>query len=63
MCTITLSYNADNQLANKLIDVIRESGVFVITQETEEEWTAKEEREAFLYTSRINASNMFAKYL
>lgn len=28
-----------------------------------EEWTAEEEREAFLYTSRINASKMCTKYL
>lgn len=29
----------------------------------EEEWTEEEEREAFLYTSKVNAAKMFAKYL
>ena len=28
-----------------------------------EEWTAEQEREAFLHTSRINAAKMCAKYL
>ena len=28
-----------------------------------EEWTAEQEREAFLHTSRVNAAKMCAKYL
>lgn len=28
-----------------------------------EEWTREQEREAFLHTSRVNASKIFAKYL
>ena len=28
-----------------------------------EEWSEEQEREAFLYTSRINAAKMCAKYL
>lgn len=63
MCTITLSYNANNTLASKLIDVIRESGVFEISQDHNEEWSKEDEREAFLHTSRVNASKMFANCL
>ncbi|MBQ3658243.1 MAG: hypothetical protein II956_15595 [Bacteroidales bacterium] len=31
--------------------------------ETDDEWTKEQEREAFLYTSKVNAAKLFAKYL
>lgn len=63
MCTLTVTYNSDNALATKMIELMHASGVFSFPAEREEELTAEEEKEAFLYTSRINAANMFSKYL
>lgn len=60
MCTITVSYDSQNELAAKFIELMRLSGMFTIT---EDNMTEDEEKEAFLYTSRINAAKMFTKYL
>lgn len=61
MCTLTISYDTQNALAVKLVELLHTSGVFAFTEE--DDMTEKKEKEAFLYTSRVNASKMFAKYL
>lgn len=63
MCTLTVSYDSDNAFAVKIIELMRASGVFSFPKERKEDLSEAEEREAFLYTSRVNASNMFSKYL
>ena len=35
----------------------------VVSQTEEDEWTEEQEREAFLYTSKVNSAKIFAKYL
>ena len=60
MCTITVSYDSQNEMATKFIELMRLSGMFTIS---EDNMTEDEEKEAFLYTSRVNAAKMFAKYL
>lgn len=59
MCTITVSYDGNNTFAAKIIDMMRESGVFTFSDEMSEDM----EKEAFLHTSRVNASKIFSKYL
>lgn len=65
MSTVTLTFNPDNSFAQSVLEMIRKSGVFEVTEtkQSTEEWTEAEEREAFLHTSKVNASKMFAKYL
>ena len=59
MATMTISYDGRNRTARNVVELIRSLGdVFHITDEqpikTDREWTATEEREAFLCTSRMN---------
>lgn len=66
MSTVTLTFNSANTFAQSVLDMIRKSGAFEVSEEEilpDEEWTELEEREAFLHTSKVNASKMFAKYL
>jgi len=65
MSTVTLTYNSQDSFAQSVLEMIRKSGVFEMSDEmpVQEEWTQEEEREAFLHTSKVNASQMFAKYL
>lgn len=65
MSTVTLTFNPNNSFAQSVLEMIRKSGVFEVSQTmpVNEDWTADEEREAFLHTSKVNASKMFAKYL
>lgn len=65
MSTVTLTFNPNNTFAQSVLEMIRKSGVFKITEsdQSTEDWTEAEEREAFLHTSKVNASKMFAKYL
>lgn len=63
MCTLTVSYDKDNAFAKQLVELMHTSGVFVFQDEDNTELSEEEEKEAFLQTSRINASKMFAKYL
>ncbi len=44
--------------SNKCADTIEK-----ITKPTNNEWTEEQEREAFLYTSKVNSAKIFAKYL
>lgn len=64
---MTVKFNQDNALAMSLINVMQQSGVFEIlstqTEDYEDFSNEDEEREAFLHTSRVNASKMFSKYL
>lgn len=64
MSTLTVNYNPNNAFALSVIEMMRQSGVFDIVSETSTDALPEEqEREAFLYTSKVNASKMFAKYL
>ena len=59
MATMTISYDGRSRVARNVVELIRSLGdVFHVTSEQPEaadrEWTAEEEREAFLCTSRMN---------
>lgn len=65
MATITISYDGRSRVARNVVELIRSLGdVFLITTEQPKEeyseWTAAEEREAFLCTSRMNAARWMA---
>ena len=64
--TMTISYDGRNRTARNVVELIRSLGdVFHITDEqpikTDREWTATEEREAFLCTSRMNMARWMAE--
>ena len=66
MATLTISYDGRNRTARNVVELIRSLGdVFHITDEqpmeTDREWTASEEREAFLCTSRMNMARWMAE--
>ncbi|MBR6899252.1 MAG: hypothetical protein IKN29_03050 [Bacteroidales bacterium] len=66
MATMTISYDGRSRVARNVVELIRSLGdVFHITTEQPKEeyseWTAEEEREAFLCTSRMNAARWMAK--
>lgn len=66
MSTVTLTFDSNSSFAQSVLEMIRKSGAFEVSSEQilpDEEWTEDEEREAFLQTSKVNASKMFAKYL
>lgn len=48
---------------NDLVNVKKHTKKRAVTQTTNDEWTEEEEREAFLYTSKVNAAKIMAKYL
>ncbi|MBO7646618.1 MAG: hypothetical protein J6S56_00800 [Bacteroidales bacterium] len=59
MATLTITYDGRSKVAQSVVALIRSLGnVFHISQSQEEakdrEWTAEEERQAFLCTSRNN---------
>lgn len=65
MATMTISYDGRSRVARNVVELIRSLGdVFLITTEQPKEeyseWTAAEEREAFLCTSRMNAARWMA---
>ena len=61
---MTISYDGRNRVARNVVELIRSLDVFHISEskdkEEESEWTAAEEREAFLCTSRINTARWMA---
>ena len=66
MATMTISYDGRSKVAQNVVALIRSLGdVFHISQINEEtddrEWTAEEEREAFLYTSKMNTARWLAE--
>lgn len=65
MATLTISYDGRNKLARSVVDFIRTLDVFHISEpkekEEDREWTAAEEREAFLCTSRMNMARWMAE--
>ena len=66
MATMTIYYDGRSKVAQNVVALIRSLGdVFHISMEqpktTDREWTAEEEREAFLYTSKINTARWLAK--
>ncbi len=63
MATITITYDGRSKVAQSVIALIRSLDVFHISspeKEEEREWTAEEEREAFLCTSKTNMARIFA---
>ena len=59
MATLTITYDGRSKVAQSVVALIRSLGnVFHISQSQKEakdrEWTAEEERQAFLCTSRNN---------
>lgn len=64
MATITLEYDTKNKAIKKLIDAILLLGAKKIdVDEKNDELTETEEKEAFLYNSKIFASRIFSKHL
>ena len=66
MATMTISYDGRNKVAQNVVALIRSLGdVFHISQSGQEvkdqDWTAEEEREAFLCTSRMNMARWLAE--
>ena len=62
---MTISYDGRSRVARNVVELIRSLGdVFHVTSEQPEaadrEWTAEEEREAFLCTSRMNMARWMA---
>lgn len=63
MATLTISYDGRNKVAQSVVALIRSLDVFHISQpkeKEEREWTAEEEREAFLCTSKMNMARLMA---
>lgn len=64
MATLTISYDGRSKVAQSVVALIRSLDVFHISQpqekKEEREWTAEEEREAFLCTSRMNMARLMA---
>ncbi len=66
MATITLEYNNNAIVLNTIKQWCERGLVKVLPHQTadlEREWTEAEEREAFLYTSKINATKNFSHLL
>ena len=67
MSTITLQFEPTNTIAQSVVRMLRSIGVFKITEQEDSIDTLVDnetaEREAFLYTSKVNASRYFSKYL
>ncbi|MCR5425113.1 MAG: hypothetical protein K6E93_10220 [Bacteroidales bacterium] len=66
MATMTISYDGRSKVAQNVVALIRSLGdVFHISTEQSKtdnyEWTAEEEREAFLYTSKMNTARWLEK--
>lgn len=62
MATLTITYDGRSKVAQSVVALIRSLGnVFHISQSQEEtkdrEWTAEEERQAFLCTSKNNMAH------
>lgn len=58
---MTISYDEKNVQIIELIRKLIAAGV--ITYPEGKEWTEEEERQAFLCTSKANATKMFSKHL
>lgn len=72
MTTMTITYDGRSKVAQNVVALIRSlSDVFHVSAEhsktatplqtVDREWTAEEEREAFLYTSKMNTAHWLAK--
>ncbi|MBO7462403.1 MAG: hypothetical protein J6T96_07385 [Bacteroidales bacterium] len=48
---------------NDMVNVKTQKKKNAVASQTDDEWTEEQEREAFLYTSKVNAAKIFAKYL
>ena len=60
---MTITYDGRSKVAQSVVALIRSLDVFHIStpkEKEEREWTAEEEREAFLCTSRKNMSRIHA---
>lgn len=59
---MTITYDGRNKVAQSVVALIRSLDVFHISnpKEKEHEWTAEEEREAFLCTSKTNMARILA---
>ena len=67
MSTITLQFEPTNTVAQSIVRMLRSIGVFRITEQADADDTFVDnesaEREAFLYTSKVNVARSFSKYL
>ena len=48
---------------NDMVNVKTQKKKNAVASQTDDEWTEEQEREAFLYTSKVNAAKIFAKYM
>lgn len=60
--TISMTYDTANRNATNMLQLLLASGFFTIN-ETKDEWTRQEEKEAFLTTSKHNFARILAKEL
>lgn len=66
METITLQYDGNNAQAQSIITMLRNIGLFKVCEKSKSastDLTEEQEKEAFLLTSKVNASKIFAQYL
>lgn len=57
--TISMTYDVNNVNATNMLRMLFASGLFQIKDEGE--WSEQEEKEAFLFTSRLHSANILAK--
>ena len=48
---------------NDMVNVNTQKKKNAVVSQTDDKWTEEQEREAFLYTSKVNAAKIFSKYL
>ena len=62
MCTVSFTYDAHNMQAQRMVDQLRESGLFKENTPKKRLRNRRysEETEAFIFTSRHNAAKMFS---
>jgi hypothetical protein len=66
MCTVTLTYDENNALARKKLAALLKTGLFLNVSEenkSDEVQAYKEERDAFLASSKKSMSHIISRYL
>ncbi|MCQ2310609.1 MAG: hypothetical protein MJZ64_02530 [Paludibacteraceae bacterium] len=59
--TISMTYDVSNVNATNMLRMLFASGLFQLKDD--KEWSKEEEKEAFLFTSRLNSANILAKHV
>lgn len=59
--TVSMTYDVNNVAATNMLRMLFASGFFRIKEDRE--LSEDEEKEAFLFTSRLNSANIIAKHV